>query len=388
MRFLLYSHDTYGLGHFRRSSLLAAGLVGARPDIEVLIVTGSPRTQSFRLPDRVDTVKLPTVTKDPRGRYRARKLRMDLAGLIRLRSDLIGSTIDNYRPDVMLVDHAPLGMGGELLPTLEQLRRRPDRPQLVLGLRDIIDEAGRVDAAWHRDGTWKRLDAYDGIFVYGDRRVKTTAVELDLTHRTVAPVRHTGYVAPTMPEPTTDEPFILVTTGGGGDGQTMLRTYLDAVERGATAGLRSMVVTGPLLSSGRRAELMTRASTLPSVEIVEFTDGLRQLISSAVGVVSMAGYNTVAELLAADKPALLVPRCAPRLEQHLRAARLSRRVPGLDHCPMEMLDGDRIRAFMDRALAGPSAPAAVDLRGVHNTVDLLTGEPSMTPPLIGSTTHG
>lgn len=387
MRFLLYSHDTYGLGHFRRSSLLAAGIVGARPDDQVLIVTGSPRTQSFGMPDRVDTVKLPTVTKNASGRYRSRKLDMGLPGLIRFRTSLIASTIECYQPDVVLVDHAPVGMGGELIPILEQIGHGGRRTRLVLGLRDIVDEVGRVEAAWHRDGTWEWLNCYDDILIYGDERVTTTATELGLAHRTTATTRYTGYVAPAMPEPKVDEPFLLVTTGGGGDGQALLRRYLDAVERGAARDIRSIVVTGPLLSSTRRAELLMRASRLPTVEVIEFTDRLRQLVSSAAGVVSMAGYNTVVELLAANTPALLVPRCAPRLEQHLRAVRLSSVVPNVEHCPIEMLDRHRLQAFTDRCRDTSSGHPELDLTGVSKSVEVLNGERSLTSAMKG-TNHG
>jgi predicted glycosyltransferase len=35
----------------------------------------------------------------------------------------------------------------------------------------------------------------------------------------------------------------------------------------------------------------------------------------------MGGYNTFCEILSFDKPALITPRTAPRLEQYIRAAR-------------------------------------------------------------------
>jgi predicted glycosyltransferase len=35
----------------------------------------------------------------------------------------------------------------------------------------------------------------------------------------------------------------------------------------------------------------------------------------------MGGYNTFCEILSFDKPALIVPRTAPRLEQYIRAHR-------------------------------------------------------------------
>jgi predicted glycosyltransferase len=47
------------------------------------------------------------------------------------------------------------------------------------------------------------------------------------------------------------------------------------------------------------------------------------LIERAGAVVAMGGYNTTTELLAARKPALIVPRVEPRTEQLIRAERLA-----------------------------------------------------------------
>ncbi len=379
-RYVLYSHDTYGLGHFRRSSLLATGLVGADPNNEVLIITGSPSTQAFPLPDRVDTVKLPTATKDVRGRYQPRRLLGSIDRLTRLRRDIILAATTTFEPEVLLVDHAPLGMRGELSPTLSMLDRRRDRPRLTLGLRDIIDQRQAVEQSWHRDRVWPALDRFDDIFVYGDRRVRTTAQEIGLERRTGAVVTHTGYVAPTMPEALPGDPFVLVTPGGGGDGQRLLRRYLDAVEAGATAGLRSVVITGPLLSARRQAELLLRAEKLESVELIEFSDSMRSLIASAEFVVSMAGYNTVVEELSAGTPALLVPRCKPRLEQHIRACRLAP-VSRLEHCPIEELSPDRVRRFARDQRTLRETEPSIDLSGIARVVSTLTGSnsPERTP---------
>ena len=378
-RYLLYSHDTYGLGHFRRSSLLAAGLVAAGPQHEALIVTGSPRAESFALPAGIDTVKLPSATKDACGAYRSLKLRGGLRRLINLRANLVCSTAMSYEPDVIIVDHAPLGMGGELQPLLTELRRRARRPRLVLGLRDIIDEPERVAATWHRDGVWDALDQYDDVYVYGDPAVTTTAQELGLDRRTRASVTHTGYVAPSMPERLDGEPFLLVTPGGGGDGQTLLARYLDAVEAGATAGVRSLVVTGPLLGDRGQADVVCRAERLPDVDVVSFSDQMRSLIASATGVISMAGYNTVVEELAARTPALLVPRRSPRLEQHLRATRLEARTQ-LRHSPAECLTPHRIHRFVDACRHTSRVDATVDLSGVATVVDALAAPASKRIP--------
>lgn len=374
-RTLIYSHDTYGLGHLRRCTLLAGGLVDADRDNDVVIVTGSPRAQAFPLPERVDTIKLPAATKDDGGGYQARKLRCDLASLVRLRSELLLAAVASYEPDVVLVDHAPIGMAGELRPLLTRLASSRRGPRLVLGLRDIIDDAAKVARCWEIDGSREALRGYDEVLVYGDPRILTTAQELGLEHRLDAPVNHTGYVAPVMPDAIGGEPFVLVTPGGGGDGQELLRRHLDAAEAGALGGLRSVIVTGPLMSLGRRAEVLARADAVDGVTLLEFAEDMRSLIASAVAVVSMAGYNTVVEELAAAKPALLVPRSAPRLEQDIRARRLEP-VSGVERCPVGELSSARIGSFVERAVGRADQPTTVDLGGVRRAAALIAPGPS------------
>ena len=384
LRYLLYSHDTYGLGHFRRAALIAGGIVAASPDAQVLIATGSPRAQAFALPERVDSLKLPSATKSSDGQYRPRKITANLPELVRLRAGLLATACAHFEPDVILVDQSPMGMAGELIPTLRQAADRQSRPRLVLGLRDIVDEAAHVRSTWDAHGAWRWIDRYDDVFVYGDERVLTTAQELDLDRRLQATVTHVGFVAPTMPDPipiAVNDPFLLVTTGGGGDGHMLLRRFLDAAEAGATAGVHTKIVTGPLMSADRQAEVTLRADRISGIEVIEFADDLRRLISSAVGVVSMAGYNTVVEELAAQTPALLVPRTTPRLEQDIRASRLDP-ITDLERCPAEQLTTSRLRDFIDRVRTNPRiAHRPPDLRGVERVAALLTSPAATTAEL-------
>ena len=54
-RILLYSHDTFGLGHIRRSRTLANAITAADENTTALILTGSPVAGRFTFPERVDT---------------------------------------------------------------------------------------------------------------------------------------------------------------------------------------------------------------------------------------------------------------------------------------------------------------------------------------------
>lgn len=380
-RVLVYSHDTYGLGHARRSLLLAESLA-ARPEVgPVLVATGSPRAQSFRLPAGVDTLKLPAATKEPGGAYRARTLGVGLDDLVSIRSHLLEAAVQSFHPDLILVDHAPVGMAGELWPVLRKLAAAPRRPRLVLGLRDVIDDPERVRDEWSDLGAWPMLERlYDRVLVYGDPAIPTTAHELDLEGRLGGKVRHVGYLARSAAPAVIDDdrPTIVVTVGGGGDGLPVLEAYAEFLESSpGPRPFRSVVLTGPLLSLRRRHAVTDRlVAADPGVEVHDFLPDPERHFASAAGVVSMAGYNTTCELLAAGVPALLVPRCAPRAEQRLRAERLAA-AGALRVAQVDVLTG-ALGPFIDEAMASRTRPApVVALDGVARAtaeiVGLLTG---------------
>ncbi len=330
-RVLFYSHDTYGLGHLRRCLRIATSLIATGAARNVLIASGSPQASSFDLGAGIDVLKMPAVTKDADGGYRSRTLGLDLADTVRIRGEIVWSAVVGFRPDVFMVDHAPLGMAGELLPTLDRLGSLSERPLMVFGMRDIVDQAAKVDADWTASGVWEALaGVYDGVLVYGDAAVLTTAQELRLRQRIPISVEHVGYVTPpgwetVRPGPPRRMPSIVVTTGGGGDGLPVMEAYTRFLERSPIAGrIRSVVVTGPFMAGGPVGGLVERlAATEKPVDLIRFSDRMETLLSTADGAVTMAGYNTVAELLAYGLPAMLVPRRIPRAEQWLRATRIA-----------------------------------------------------------------
>jgi predicted glycosyltransferase len=371
-RVLIYSHDTYGLGHLRRCLLIAEGLAASSEFRSTLIATGSPRTHAFPLPPGTDTVKLPSAVKTPRGDYQARTLELSIEDVVRLRGEIFRTVARSYLPDLILVDHAPAGMLGELHPLFTELGHWRRRPRLVLGLRDVIDEADRVRAEWDRVDAWRLINnVYDRVLVYGDPAIPSTADELGLPDRLPGRVTSVGYLGrPIERHVDTSEPYVVVTAGGGGDGHALLRAFVAYLEGlPGPAPFRSVLVTGPFLSPRRQEEITARAQRVGQpVDVIPFTNTFEDLLSGAAGVVSMAGYNTLMEILSAGVPALVVPRETPRLEQRIRAERLAR-VTDIDVCIAEQLDPARIGRFLDRVLANgrPEAPS-VDLAGVEHTV--------------------
>jgi predicted glycosyltransferase len=140
---------------------------------------------------------------------------------------------------------------------------------------------------------------------------------------------YTGYLHRTLPHgPASvtplskiDAPYLLVTTGGGGDGEEVIDWVLRAYENDPHQPYPALLVLGPFMHSDRQSEFIHRASKLDNVEVITFDAQMEHLMAKAIGVVAMGGYNTFCEILSFDKRALIIPRTRPRMEQYLRATR-------------------------------------------------------------------
>jgi predicted glycosyltransferase len=89
-----------------------------------------------------------------------------------------------------------------------------------------------------------------------------------------------------------------------------------------------------------------------------------ELIAGAAAVVSMGGYNTIAELLVTDTPALVVPRSRRRQEQPRRAEALAA-VGALETRRIEDLDPSDITAWWARAVTTRAPRTGIDLDGLE-----------------------
>ena len=91
-RVLIYSHDSFGLGHLRRCREIAHSLVAADSDMSVLILSGSPIIGSFDFRARVDFVRIPGVIKLRNGEYTSLKLHIDIEHTLAIRSSIVEQT--------------------------------------------------------------------------------------------------------------------------------------------------------------------------------------------------------------------------------------------------------------------------------------------------------
>lgn len=371
MSALFYAQHVLGMGHLFRSLAIARAMA---PE-PVLLVTGGPHPPAA-LPGNVRHLPLPPLMMDAdfAGVFpvddHGRPLHADDAALreelvarrFMERADRLLRTLDEERPDLILVELYPFGrkrFGQEIQPLLHRARCR--NLPVVCSLRDVLvekkDQAAfetRVLEALHR--------CFTGLLVHGDE----TFLPLDATFSRVAdiaiPLAYTGYVAPdpvsgdAVRETLGLEPgeaLALGSVGGGAVGAELLRALLAAsVLLARSRRHRLLLFTGPFMPEQDAARLRDMAAALPWARLERFSPAFQGLLAAADLSVSLAGYNTLMGLLVAGTPGLVLPFDQNR-EQRLRAEALAARgAQGvLTVLAPEDLEPGRLARRMEESLA-------------------------------------
>ncbi len=334
-RVSIYSQDSLGLGHLRRNILIGGALLAASKESNVLLFADSPVAPFFKLPERMDYVKLPSIRKVSAGCWEATRLHIDEKELVHLRADLLRNALLDFHPDLLLVDHMPAGAQGELLPAIKALKAAQPDSCVVLGLRDILDAPEVTRHVWECEGAYDALRCYyDRILIYGSRELFSTCSTYHLP--TLAwSTAYCGYVVKQDVVKRANEVrqaarlrkrrLVFVSAGGGGDGQLLMRTYIRAVRLlGPRADFATLMAVGVNAPPEFEHHLAAEGRGLP-IRIVPYVDDSTSCIAAADLVVCMAGYNTLSEVLYLRKKALVVPRSGPSAEQSTRAGLLAQR---------------------------------------------------------------
>ncbi|GAA1488752.1 glycosyltransferase family protein [Brachybacterium sacelli] len=367
----LYSHDSVGLGHARRNRAIAYALAEHLPAltgtaVRGLLIAGHPDAGRDPLPPGWDWMILPGLTRRGEG-YAPRRLGTDAAALRDLRSATIDAALAALRPDLLLIDRHPFGIDGELLPVLHNQRSRGGA--VVLGLREVLDAPRVAAQEWERLGGAAHVARHlDAVWIYGDEHVydprRTGELPRPLAERATA----TGYLgrgrpaarpsAAGRPPVTPAPPYVLTVLGGGSDGADLAHL---AVTAELPAGHRHLLITGPQMASEEIAELQQLADERTTV--VRSAPDVPELIAGAAAVACMGGYNTVAELLVTDTPALVVPRSRRRLEQPRRALALAA-VGALETREIAALTAPDLTGWWHRAVTTVTPRDGIDLDGL------------------------
>jgi predicted glycosyltransferase len=380
-RVLMYSHDTFGLGHLRRCRTIAHSLVENFHGISVLIISGSAIAGAFDFRARVDFVKIPSVIKLRNGEYTSLAGHIDIGDTIRMRESIIRHTAETFNPDIFIVDKEPMGLHGELGETLTYLKA--NNATLVLGLRDVMDSPRLLASEWARKDLISKVDStYDHIWVYGPENFYDPMTGMNIPTSMRERIQFVGF----LKRQTSNNKrlkkkqrgdYLLVTTGGGGDGIDLIDNVMSAYEQCSELVHKTVVVLGPYMPSKERGQFLERGKKIENMKVIDFDSRLEELIFGARAVVSMGGYNTFCEILSFDKPALIVPRTVPREEQLLRAQRAAELdmvdmlLPADADNPLKMANAMLVLLARDKPSIRSSAVKMEGLQNLSNSVEVI-----------------
>ena len=378
MRIIHYCQHVLGIGHYFRSLEIAKALKRH----QVILVTGGPSVEA-ELPPHVTECKLAGLGMDPDfTELLPTEENLSLSEVQEERRELLSSLFTETAPDLFLVELYPFGrkrFGFELLPLLEAIRAEESgQTKVVCSLRDILVE--KENQSGYERRVLGQLNRYfDALLVHAD----PTLVSLEETFKSMAeiriPVVYSGFVAP-RPRANAgrelrdslkigeNESLVVASSGGGKVGAPLLRAVLEAVSHLADMRqLRLYIFTGPFMDDSDFDLLAERSASMPGVQVARFTRDFLTFLAAADLSISMAGYNTCMNILAAGVPSLVWPFGQNR-EQRLRAGKLA----GLGTLKL-LSDADlkpsRLAMRMGDVLNQPmgAASTAVNLNGAEET---------------------
>jgi predicted glycosyltransferase len=377
-RIVLYSHDTMGLGHKRRNLLIAQTLGVSAIDADILMISGTGDGNQFQIPPGIDYLTLPALYKSTDGQYQARRLDISLKEIITLRSQIIRTTVQNFKPDVLIVDNVPRGAMGELNATLQYLRSQT-KTRCVLGLRDVLDEPKVIRRSWKRSDNEEAIRRYyDAVWVYGDPQVYNPIQEYGWSADVTAKFRYTGYldrrsalefVNQDLPDALNLPPgrLALCMVGGGQDGGDVARAFAQTKFPSNTYGV---IITGPMMPNQMRQQIQAYADKRSDLRVLEYVAEPTLLLEKADWVISMGGYNTTCEILSFEKRALIIPRVQPRQEQIIRT-KLLQKLGLVDMLHPEQLNPQSLSAWLHQEKSASQMRPKIDLDGLKRIPQFL-----------------
>ena len=377
MKIVFYCQYVWGMGHLFRSVELAR----AFSEHHVTLIAGG-REVDVEIPEHVTPVRLPGLYMDEQfTALMAEDADRSVEFIQQQRKEILISVFEQHRPNVFMIELYPFGrtaFGFELQPLLDEIRKgRFGDMKVVCSLRDILVE--KKEQQVYEERVLNLLHTYfDLLLVHSDDQLLT----LDETFSRMGDIRiptvYTGFVSPKANPAAgrqmrrelgigADEKLIVVSAGGGRSGYALLNCILEAYPLMAqTDPVRIEMFAGPFREPAEFKKLTAKA--VDGIRIRYYTKRFLDYLSAADLSVSLAGYNTCMNLMAARAPALIYPY-SKQQEQPLRVAKINQFIP------MKILRDKDIEpvllsGYIHKMLAEPrpSGTVPVNLNGAEQTV--------------------
>ncbi|MGD8883749.1 MAG: glycosyltransferase [Desulfobacterales bacterium] len=381
MKIIFYCQHVLGIGHLFRAREICRALVGH----DVILITGGPQIE-IKFPKHVRVVRLPELQMDRKFKnLDSADKSAPLDQIKKKRQKKLLAIVEKERPDIFFLELFPFGRQAfrfELDPALQAIRsNRLARCGVISSVRDILVEKEKPK---HERRALERLNTFfDAVLVHSDPNLialKETFFRFDEIR---IPVIHTGYIAQKPLDNARNrirkqlgigegDVMIVASAGGGSVGKPILESAIQAFGHLKVDGTPYLYVyTGPYMAEHEVTHLKGLKKS-KRIQIEKFKSDFLSYLAAADISISMAGYNTTMNILAADVPALVWPFAENR-EQRLRAERLAdrgllRRIDDQD------LDPADLAGIMGQTLARTdSIKTDIDLDGAVHTVQWLEG---------------
>lgn len=378
MKILYYCQHVLGIGHFHRSVEICRACSRVH---EVIMVVGGP---DIALTDEpFSFLKLPGLQMDD-----------DFSGLISCapgrdleqvkeeRREKLLRFFDDYAPDCLIVELYPFGRKAfrfELTPLLRAAAKSSCR--VVCSLRDILVEKKEDRLMHERRAVGALNEFFDALLVHADPQIVKLEATFGLIDEIRVPLYYTGFITP-HPSPgarerirasiglTDDQKLIIASIGSGSVGSRLLKGVAGAFPLiASTKKVHLSLFTGPYCDTAAHSELVALQDELITVK--RFSDQFVDWLAAADLSVSMAGYNTSMNVLAAGVPALMLP-FDQNMEQRLRLQKLSANHP-IRMLQEEDLAPESLARITAKQLARPRYKTSIDLDGAGKSAALISG---------------
>lgn len=316
------------IGSLHRAIALAAELSESL-DVTILLDENTPMLVD--VPEATKLVYLPPLQVDPDSNVFELSRTEQLRDSIIRRRDTILEVFAQLKPRVVIVDNFPFNqhrLRGEVLPMIERAHNGVYGESLVIGTTDSIMVDESPSSEDRADLAASVLDKYFDLVIVQSDPVFARIEEFFTPRNTLrTPMYHTGFVMPDERkkwEAGSRPSDIVVSAGDGRFGGPLFRAAIDAQRVLLPVTQMTMkIIAGPRLPEDEYSELVTRAESVGSIEVVRIVDSMRAEMARARCSVSQCGYHTALNAISTQTPSLFVP-CeeSHRAEQVVRARRL------------------------------------------------------------------
>jgi predicted glycosyltransferase len=371
-RILFYVQYLLGIGHVRRSSLIIQAL--CQQDVQVDVIFGGVSVNSMSF-STANIHQLPAIKAADAA----------FSGLINAdgsdvteqdktqRAAQLLAICEALQPDLIVTETYPFGrrqMRFELLPLLNwaQAQKRP--PVLVSSIRDILQRRAPV-----REQECLELinKYYQKVIVHGDEQFFPLANSFPLAHNISDKINYSGYVCPTLEQPhdsNSKKSGVIVSIGGGSVGKEILHAALILQKTGFLADQPWLLITGPNMAATDKEFFYAQSNE--AISVVEMADNFLSCLQNAYVSISMAGYNTIMDLLLTKTAAVVVPFEGSGETEQLTRSDILAENQVLTVLRSDDMSADTLKNAINNTLHSSSNSITVNKNGAQHSAQLLT----------------